>query len=1124
MRYTIGLDLGTTSVGWAVVDNEKKHIHDLGVRVFESAENPKDGKSLAEPRRLARSARRRLARRHGRLEATKDAFVNAGVSSDDIQKAHAQPNNPHQLRAEGLDRLLSPIELFIAVYHIVKRRGYKSNRKSEDEDTKDDEKKAVLNSIKANQEKIGKNESIRTVGELLYKEIQERSDSLSFDGVRNKPGSYTHSVSREMLAEELNQLFEAQKRLGNTFVTDTLREAIVGEKGAFTRQKHYATGDVLKKMVGFCTFLNRKNGAPKNEMRAAKATYTFQYFNVLQKLNHITLRDATGGSYLLTPEQRETARAYLLSIKVPTYNGLRTKLKLSENERFNMVHYYVPKLKKKSTDEKEGADAPLFESEIVKQAEGKTKLPSMATYLELQKVISVADKGFWVAIDANKRIIDDIATILTLYKTDEDINTALDKINLYDKAERVPDTVRKALLKQSYSTFGRLSLKALQQMIPHFEAGMTYDEAVKAAGYREYAPKKQKRLQPLPKDDHTLTNPVVKRTVSQSIKVVNAIIDAYGSPEEVHIELARELSKNHKERRDIEKHQKENTDRNNDAVCKIKELYGITEPKGYDIIKYKLWQEQNNKCGYSGKLIDERRLFEDGYVEVDHIVPYSRSFDDSFNNKVLVLKQENQEKANRTPWEYMGADEKRWSEFEALVASFQGISPRKRANLLSKKKVFDELTARTLNDTRYIAKYLKNYIENELEFSEGAKKKRVLTVNGAAVAYLRKRWGLNKDRVENDKHHAQDAAIVAVVNDALVTGVARHAKCGEVRAYLAIHKGDISALPDMQDPNMEYLRSEPEQDKRLPEPWEGFRYELTARLADDPLYELEAKKEKIPWFAHCAADELPKITPIFVSRMPHRKVTGRAHAETLRSPKQFIKEQEMSTTRCALTNLTEKKLTDNGKNLDPKLVKGLLARLRDERFDGKADKAFKEPFHKTTKKGERGPVVRSVKLVEAGQKSGLLINDGKALVDQSSMIRVDVFAKANTKGKREYYFVPVYAHHRTKKELPNKIVSSKPESEWDSLNDSYEFLFSLFKNDLMYVGHKEEEKSGFWYYQAANRNNVAFSVESHDRGNKIESLGIKTLDKLDKYVVYLLGHRHKVKKETRQPLHTPKRT
>jgi CRISPR-associated endonuclease Csn1 len=89
---------------------------------------------------------------------------------------------------------------------------------------------------------------------------------------------------------------------------------------------------------------------------------------------------------------------------------------------------------------------------------------------------------------------------------------------------------------------------------------------------------------------------------------------------------------------------------NEKALEEIRGL-GISNPSGFDILKYKLWKEQDCKCAYSGETIPIERLFEDSYCQVDHVIPYSQSMDDSYNNKVLVLTKENQEKRNETPFQ-----------------------------------------------------------------------------------------------------------------------------------------------------------------------------------------------------------------------------------------------------------------------------------------------------------------------------------------------------------------------------------------------------------------------------------------------------------------------------------------
>ena len=151
------------------------------------------------------------------------------------------------------------------------------------------------------------------------------------------------------------------------------------------------------------------------------------------------------------------------------------------------------------------------------------------------------------------------------------------------------------------------------------------------------------------------------------------MVRRYGSPARIHIETAREVGKSFKDRKEIEKRQEENRKDREKAAAKFREYFPnfVGEPKSKDILKLRLYEQQHGKCLYSGKEINLGRLNEKGYVEIDHALPFSRTWDDSFNNKVLVLGSENQNKGNRTPYEYLnGKDNSReWQEFKARVES-----------------------------------------------------------------------------------------------------------------------------------------------------------------------------------------------------------------------------------------------------------------------------------------------------------------------------------------------------------------------------------------------------------------------------------------------------------------------
>lgn len=141
---------------------------------------------------------------------------------------------------------------------------------------------------------------------------------------------------------------------------------------------------------------------------------------------------------------------------------------------------------------------------------------------------------------------------------------------------------------------------------------------------------------------------------------------------------------------------------------------------GKNMLKYRLYRQQNGKCIYSGKAIDLRRLDENGYCDVDHIIPYSRSLDDGQNNKVLCLAEENRKKGSQTPYEYL-EPLGRWEEFETVVNTTPSINRYKRNNLLNKdyqEKENDlEFRERNANDNSYIARYVKRYLEDAVDFS-----------------------------------------------------------------------------------------------------------------------------------------------------------------------------------------------------------------------------------------------------------------------------------------------------------------------------------------------------------------------------------------------------------------------
>jgi CRISPR-associated endonuclease Csn1 len=275
---TLGFDIGIASVGWAVLSEQR--IVDLGVRCFDKAETAKEGESLNFARRSARLLRRRLRRRAWRLTKLARLLKRQGV----IQEVTLfKPENPYsdslwKLRAEGLDRQLSPEEWARVIYHLCKHRGFHwislaEERKAE-EDSKGEGGK-VKQGLAATA-KLMKEKGYRSAAEMVLAEFP--------DAQRNKQGDYGKSLSRVLLSEEFSLLFERQHELNNPYATKDLQLAILGngdrKSGLFWAQKPALSGADLLKMLGHCTF-------EKAEYRAPKASFTAERHVWLTKLNNL---------------------------------------------------------------------------------------------------------------------------------------------------------------------------------------------------------------------------------------------------------------------------------------------------------------------------------------------------------------------------------------------------------------------------------------------------------------------------------------------------------------------------------------------------------------------------------------------------------------------------------------------------------------------------------------------------------------------------------------------------------------------------------------------------------------------------------------------------------------------
>lgn len=1124
LYYRIGLDIGIASVGWAVLENnsndEPVRIVDLGVRLFDKAEIPKTGESLAGPRRAARTTRRRLRRRRHRLERIKWLLQEEGlIELEAFMKRYQSPNLPdvYRLRYEALDRVLKDDELAQVLLHIAKHRGFKSTRKA---DSASEENGAVLAATDENQ-RLMREKGYRTVGEMMYCDTKFKtacpwSESGYILTTRNTTDDYRHTILRAMLVEEVHTIFTSQRKLGNAKATEELEEKYLNimesqrsfdlgpGKQADGTESPYAINGYTDR-VGKCTL-------EPTEMRAAKATYTAELFVALQKINHLQIERKDGSQRALKVEERQLLLQLLHTQKEIKYSTVRKKLNIKSEYRFNMLNY-------SSKDSKS-------DEEIIKNTEN-VKFIAMPFYYEVKKRIGYLLEG--LPETETIQLLDEIGTILTLYKNDDSRINEMEKLGLEQEE-------MEKLLDLSPAKFQHLSLKAMQKLMPFLKEGMTYDKACSAAGYdfkADYHGTKSKLLkgEKIQEIINEITNPVVRRSVSQTTKVINAIIQKYGSPQAVNIELTREMAKTFDERRAMKKSMDERFAQNDAVKKKIQEL-GKINPTGQDILKYRLWEEQDGICLYSGKRIPLEELFQAGY-DIDHILPYSITFDDSFRNKVLVTSQENRQKGNQTPYEYFGQDEKRWGEFEARVNACVR-DYRKQQKLLKKHFTEEErrqFKERNLNDTKYITTVVYNMIRKNLEmepYQREDHKKQVTAVNGAVTAYLRKRLGIQKySEVKNreiDTHHAVDAVVIACCTDGMIQRISRSVQAREMRYA----KDTQFVDPETGEIFERACFSKDEWDEKfgvkIAPPWPYFLEELQIRMADDPLGFLKTHSDvdrKLQYPEWMLEPNNKVVRSIFVSRMPNHKVTGAAHEDTIRSPRHY-EERSTVLTKKALTSLKLKDGEIEG-YYNPESDRLLYQALKDQLLlynnDGK--KAFAAPFHKPKADGTEGPVVKKVK-VEEKLSLGVMVNGGKGIASNGSMVRIDVFCENG-----RYYAVPIYTADVVKKILPNRAATpAKPYSEWHVVDDK-DFIFSLYPKDLVHIVSKKgiplkkvgeekvAQKEVFAYYRSYDISTASITGVAHDSSFRFVNLGIQRLEKLEKCQVDMLGNISIVKSEKR---------
>lgn len=1013
----LGIDGGIASIGWALIDLDHDagyfSITAAGVRTFDAPETAKERTPKNAERRQHRGQRRVIRRRRQRMNDIRRIFHDAGLLPDAKSDALALKGmNPWRLRAEALERALSGPELAVALGHIARHRGFKSNAKRDAQANAADETSKMKKAIAATKDRL---QGYRTVGVMFDKDpdFKERK--------RNR-GDFSRSVQRDDLAAEVRTIFAEQRRLGSAFASGDVEEAF-SRAAFFQRSLEDSEGKVK-----FCLF-------EPAERCTARRSYVFERFRLLTKLATISL-SIGGRPERLTPEQIARIAEDFGETKGITYKAVRRALDLDNRTKFLGVS---------EKDEKNDIVARSGHA-----AEGTYALRNV-----------VGPSG-WRLLMQNPVLRDRIAEVLTFREAPASIRAGLVEAGLEEPfLGAVMDGVENGAFGQ-FSRAGHISAKAARAILPGLERGLVYSEACKEVGY-DHAARAEVKLE-------DVRNPVARKAVTEMLKQVRAITQAHGRPDFIHVELARDIGKSAEERDKITKGIEDANKKRDKSRAAAEERLG-RPPRGDELLRYELWQEQNGFCLYTGDYIPPDWIASDeNRVQVDHILPWSRFGDDSFMNKTLCMAKANQDKKGRTPWEWAEAGGLDWALFAARVEGCKEMKGRKKGSFYLRKnaaEVEKTFRNRNLGDTRYATRLLLDMLARMYP-ADG--NKHVLARPGTLTSKLRRAWGLEDlkkgpdgKRLEDDRHHALDAIVVAATSESMLQQLTKAAQEAERKGL-----------------------------------GRGFDFDEV--------------KPPAAGFREVVRDV---VNGVFVSRAERRRARGEAHAATIKrveevdgAPVVFERKAVEKLTLADLENIPVPE--PYGKVSDPrKLRDEMVETLRRWIEAGKPKDA--QP---TSPKGD---LIRKVR-VATKDKVAVEVRGGAA--DRGDMARVDVFAKANKRGKAQYFLVPIYPHQIADRtsypDPPNQALAAhKPETEWTLIDQSFHFCFSIYIHTLLEVVKSDGEIiSG--YFKGLDRDGGQVKIVSpHNLQLVLGRPGSRTLDRFSKLYVDRLGNVTPVISETR---------
>lgn len=987
MGNVLGLDIGTNSIGWAIIDDSANKIIDLGVRLFKEgvnninqAKEQSKNATRSEKHQIRIQLQRKKSRKRLLLKHMKEFKI-----IDDGFEDIMMTIDPYIARRDAINGKIELERLARALFHICQHRGYKSNRKA---GNKDEEKGALINGSKE-----GKITGIAELNSELekgkFRTIGEYFASLNPQEKRIR-ARYTE---RKQYEYEFDLIWETQAKFYPYILNDEAK-AVIRDKTIFFQRPLKSQ----KYKVGICCLEPKKRRAPK-------CSFEFQEFRMYQQINSLTISGEERIEGSLTVEDRQ---------KLIDYLSNNTKLDLRADKKNPTKSF--SKLKSVLKLRKDG----IYKVNL----ETLGKLDGLKSLCSIEKALG---KDF---IHFDEKELNILLNTIYFATDNEWLIDYLQK--RFNVSAEIAEKLADISLEANY---GSLSKKAINKILPFLKEGRQYHDAAQDAGY-DFAKVDEiiEKTDFVPEPER-IANPIVMAGLYQTRKVVNEVIKRYGKPDTIRIEMARDLKMNHQQRMDILYNNKINEEINNEIRNKLHNEFGIKYVSRDDIIKYQLWLECKGECPYTGKTISLNQLFgNQPEFQIEHIIPYSRSLDDSYMNKTLCYIEENHNKGNKTPYEFYSHDKPK---FHAISERIRKLPYKKAQRFLVKNleeyyhiEGDDGFLKRQLNDTRYISRVaykLMKHVCDDVSVSKGE-----------ITAILRRDWGLNsilKDHYHNNepevledenpcidlqnendektkdskdkkdrgdhRHHAVDAIAIALASRSVVQS-------------LSTYHGIYGNVPDQKE-------------HKHPNHWSNFWYDVK-----------------------------DKVNSIIISNKVNTRVRGSLHDETYYGrikdfSGEFAKDNKglpMFTVRKPLESLTWNQF-DN--IINPVTKRAIIERMnslditRDKKNPNIPGICFKEPIFWQDRHGRRLPI-KAVR-IQIPSKTMINIRNYNIWAEPNNNHHVEIFAdeSGNIEGKTVSLFEAVKRKKNGESIITTDIAPNK------------EFVMALQKDEMIITGEIPKE-------------------------------------------------------------------